>query len=266
MACLALADSASCLHCNSAWSRAEQRSGDMIEGLVGCAACAELFHPHALINKCFGHWQTTSFLKLGRETPAVSGTVHMDEGVFAFDLYRAKQLCWHSATLWALPWEAEAAHASVSQHISLLTPPHIRQYLAHTVPKLQRHSHGRGGLKEHTHTHWQIYLLTFDLGLAATCSSDRFYKTHEVEEKITKGQRVMTAFGLDIWHWRNSQRTFSDLTQILRKRQWEWFYQLCTSSSLNVFYIIIFKCHSDRPAWLFENCINAKLTTITYSV
>lgn len=52
---------------------------------------------------------------------------------------------------WAPHWGAEAAHASVSQCISLLTPPHTRMYLAHTMLKLQRHSHGGGGLKENTH-------------------------------------------------------------------------------------------------------------------
>lgn len=66
-------------------------------------------------------------------------------------------------------WGTEAARASVSQCISLLTPPHIRMHLAHTKLKLQRHSHGGGGLKGNTRAsaHRQIYLFPFDLDLVA---------------------------------------------------------------------------------------------------
>lgn len=47
MACFAWADSASCLHYNSAWG--VQRSKDVIEGLASCSPCTALFHPHVLI-------------------------------------------------------------------------------------------------------------------------------------------------------------------------------------------------------------------------
>lgn len=70
--------------------------------------------------------------------------------------------------------------------------------------------------------------------------------------------RGIIAFGLHIWHWGNTQRIFSDLTQILTKKQSEQFY-LCFLPSTVVLTL------SSQPLVLWDGWIvlNAKLTTIT---
>ena len=74
MACFAQADSASCLHCNSAWD--VLRSRDVIEGLASCTLHSTIPPTHINLYKSavvFAAGEPPSSLKLGQGTPVVSG-------------------------------------------------------------------------------------------------------------------------------------------------------------------------------------------------
>lgn len=74
MACFARADSASCLHCNSAWD--VHGSRDVIEGLASCTLHSTIPPTHINLYKSavvFAAGKPPSSLKLGQGTPAVSG-------------------------------------------------------------------------------------------------------------------------------------------------------------------------------------------------
>lgn len=132
MACFAWADSASCLHYNSV--RGVQRSGDVIEGLVSCTPCKSTIPPtrfnlykSAVV---FTTGKQTSSLKLGQATSVVSGKPAHGGGctcVQSFNMLSPslKAVVLALCHIRAPHWGDEAAHAAVSQCISLLTPRHI---------------------------------------------------------------------------------------------------------------------------------------------
>lgn len=88
---------------------------------------------------CFCHWQSTLFTQIRTWNSSGQWKMCTWKEFLLLSLTADVLACCH---IWALHWGREAASASVSQCIGLLTPPPIHMYLAPTMLKLQRHCRG----------------------------------------------------------------------------------------------------------------------------
>lgn len=133
MACFAWADSASCLHCNSAWG-VQSRNREVIEGLASCAPTSINLYKSAVV---FATGKPASTLKLGRRNSSGQWKMctwrklhlHVIFNMISPSLKAVVLACCH---IWAPHWGADTAPASVSQCISLFTSLYNHMHLAPT--------------------------------------------------------------------------------------------------------------------------------------